>query len=44
MDEAHRIKNEKSKLSMVVREFKSNNRYVVGWEGDCPTSPDFELY
>ena len=28
MDEAHRIKNEKSKLSLVVREFKSNNRYV----------------
>ena len=26
MDEAHRIKNEKSKLSLVVREFKSNNR------------------
>lgn len=28
MDEAHRIKNEKSKLSLVVREFKSNNRSV----------------
>ena len=41
MDEAHRIKNEKSKLSMVVREFKSNNRYDVG---DCPTSPDYDLY
>ncbi|XP_067951510.1 SWI/SNF-related matrix-associated actin-dependent regulator of chromatin subfamily A member 5-like [Watersipora subatra] len=29
MDEAHRIKNEKSKLSMVVREFKSNNRLLL---------------
>ncbi|ODM95941.1 Chromatin-remodeling complex ATPase chain Iswi [Orchesella cincta] len=29
IDEAHRIKNEKSKLSEYVREFKSNNRLLI---------------
>lgn len=29
IDEAHRIKNEKSKLSEIVREFKSNNRLLI---------------
>lgn len=29
IDEAHRIKNEKSKLSMYVREFKSQNRLLL---------------
>jgi len=29
IDEAHRIKNEESKLSMAVREFKSNNRLLI---------------
>lgn len=29
IDEAHRIKNEKSKLSEIVREFKSKNRLLI---------------
>ena len=29
IDEAHRIKNEKSKLSDIVREFKSKNRLLI---------------
>ncbi|KAK4337102.1 hypothetical protein RND71_043852 [Anisodus tanguticus] len=29
IDEAHRIKNEKSKLSEIVREFKTNNRLLI---------------
>ena len=29
IDEAHRIKNEKSKLSEIVREFKTSNRLLI---------------
>ena len=29
IDEAHRIKNEESKLSLVVREIKTSNRYAT---------------
>ena len=29
IDEAHRIKNEKSKLSEIIREFKSSNRLLL---------------
>jgi len=29
IDEAHRIKNEKSKLSEILREFETNNRLLL---------------
>ena len=29
IDEAHRIKNEESKLSLVIREIKTTNRLVI---------------
>ncbi len=29
IDEAHRIKNEKSKLSEIIREFKTSNRLLL---------------
>lgn len=40
IDEAHRIKNEHSKLSVVLREVESRNRYGTGEALWMPAKPD----